>query len=237
MSGRIARVRGLLTRRGWLDRAGPDGTYPLRLGQDRRARVAMTVTEAEFLLLIATPGLKARPGGGWAARGVEPDQAASTVGAPGRIEGERTVMMADGRAVRLSANLGQTPIAWLASRTDAEGRPFLTPAEVAAGERLRADAEMALVGPSLTMRWDALPRAGGGSAARVEPGDRAMAAARRVARALNACEPRTRAFVEQVCIRETPLQTAERWAAIPRREGKRVLKVGLQALAAHYGIG
>ena len=87
------------------------------------------------------------------------------------------------------------------------------------------------------MRWDALPRSGGGSAARIEPGDRALAAGRRVAAALDACGPRCRAFVEQACIRDTALQAAERALGIPRRQGKLLLKEGLQLLAAHYRIG
>ena len=55
--------------------------------------------------------------------------------------------------------------------------------------------------------------------------------------ALDAVDPRARAMVEQVCIREGSLQLAEREAGLRRREGKTVLKTGLQALARHYGIG
>ena len=122
-------------------------------------------------------------------------------------------------------------------RKDQSGRPWLTPAEVAAGERLRAEAEIAAAGPSLTMRWDALPRSGsGGGAARVEPGDRALSASARVKAALDACGPRLRAMVEQVCIHGTSLQLAEQALCLRRRQGKTLLKQGLQALAEHYGL-
>jgi len=232
-----ARARRMLARPGaWLAETA-DGRYGLRLTADRRTRPIMTLDEAVFRALIATPGLRGRPGGGWTARPVEPVPTVSPAGAPGRIAGERSVMMADGTLITRRANLGESPIAWLARRKDANGQPWLSPAEVAAALRLRQDAETAMAGPSLTMRWDALPRAGGGSAARMEPGDRALTAGRRVARALRACEPRSRAFVEQACIHDTALAAAERALGVPRREGKRLLKAGLAALARHYGIG
>ena len=238
MSSLAARARGLLARGGWIDVAGRDGAYALRVGPDRRGRATMSLDEATFRALVESPGLKARTGGGWIIRAVATQRPAPPPGGPGRIEGERAVMEADGRLTLRRANLGESPVAWLARRKDADGRPWLSPAEVAAAERLRLDAEIAQSGPSLTMRWDALPRTGGsGSSARVEPGDRSLAAGRRVARALSALDPRSRAFVEQICIRESSLQAAERDAGLRRREGKTVLKTGLTALARHYGIG
>lgn len=236
MSGPVARARGLLARGGWIDSAGADGRYPLRLGADRRARTTLQLDETSFCALVETPGLKARTGGGWIARNGRAEAPAPAAGAPGRIEGARPVMEADGRLSLKRANLGCSPVAWLARRRDAEGRPLLSPVEAAAGERLRLDAEAAQTGPSLTMRWDALPRSGGGSSARVEPGDRALAAGRRVAAALAVCEPAGRAFVAQICIHDTSLQIAEREAGLARREGKMVLKAALRALARHYGL-
>ena len=238
MSGPVARARGLLARGGWIDVAAPDGTYALRMGGDRRTRATLTLSEAAFRDLVASPGLKARNGGGWAQRPAAAEAPSPRPGTPGRIEGERTLMGTDGGLTLHRANLGECPLAWLARRKEASGQPFLTAVEAAAGVRLRTDAEIAQAGPSLTMRWDALPRTGGGgSAARIEPGDRALAAGRRVARALGAVDPRARAMVEQVCIREGSLQLAERDAGLRRREGKAVLKAGLQALARHHGIG
>lgn len=238
MSGPTARARGLLARGGWVDVAAPDGTYALRVGADRRTRATMTLNETTFRALVESPGLKARAGGGWVKRSAQTELPSPQHGAPGRIEGERAIMDPDGRLTLRRANLGESPIAWLARRKDAEGRPWLTPAEIAAGERLRLDAELAQAGPSLTMRWDALPRTGGsGSSARVEPGDRTLAAGRRAAQALDALDHRTRALVQQVCIREGSLQLAEQEAGFRRREGKMALKCGLRRLADHYGIG
>lgn len=237
--GRLARIRTALARPGaWIDRQGAG--YALRMGGDRRSRVQFTLDEAGFRTLVRDPGLIVRPGGGWTARSPRPGNAPAPALAPGRPgfeAGERIVLAADGRATRHVVNLGESPILWLHRRKDADGRPFLTAAQAAAGERLRLEAEIALKGPSLTMRWDALPRAGGGSSARVEPSDRALAAARRVETALAACGPRLRPMVEQICIHGTALQLAERDLGVKKREGKLILTQGLSALAAHYGIG
>ena len=237
MSGEERRARRALARPGgWIEATG-DGGYALRAGRDRRARVLLTIGEATYRALVDDPGLKARPGGGWTAREtVRAEAAAPAAGRPGVTEGVRTVMDGDGRMRSHRANLTVSPIAWLSGRRDADGRPWIERAERAAAERLAADAEIALAGPSLTLRWDALPRAGGGSAARVEPGDRAMAAARRVEAALAACGPGRR-MVEAVCLRASALQAAEQDLGLRRRSGKAVLKAGLRALAAHYRIG
>ena len=232
----LDRARRMLARRGGWIEASPEG-YGLRASGDRRSRVVLTVTEAVFRQLIASPGLKLRPGGGWVARTASPEHAAEPKpGRPGVIEGLRTVMEADGRAVSRRANLGQSAVTWLARRRDADGQPWLQAAQVAAAARLSLEAETAARGPSVTLRWDALPRTGGGSAVRVAPGDGALAAARRVEAALAACGA-ARPMVEAICLRTSALQAAERDLGLRRREGKQLLKAGLSALAKHYGIG
>lgn len=232
------RARRLTARPGaWLDAIGAGQTYALRMGPGRRHRPIATLDETGFRALVETPGLRRRSSGGWEARGAPRPERAVPVGAPGRIEGERVLMEADGRPRRVRANLGQTPIQRLAARCDADGRPFLTPAEAAAGIRLGLEAERALSGPSLTMRWDALPRSSGRSAARVEPGDRALNAADRVKLALAACPPDTRAMLDQICIRGATLGLAEETFGLRRAAGRDVLKRGLAALARYYGVG
>ena len=234
----LDRARRLIARPGaWLDAIGPSETYALRLGPGRRHRPIATLDETAFRAVVETPGLRGRPNGGWEARDAPRRERSAPAGAPGRIEGERILMEADGRPRRVRVNLGQSPIQRLALRRDTEGRPFLTPAEAAAGLRLGLDAERALSGPSLTMRWDALPRSGTGSAARVEPGDRALYAADRVRRALAACPPDTRAVLDHICIRGATLGMTEEALCLRRREGRAVLKRGLAALARFYGVG
>lgn len=238
MSASADRARRLLARPGaWIDAVVPDRTYALRLGPTRAHRAIATLDEAVFRALVDAPGLRRRRNGGWEARDAPGPERPATAGAPGRIEGERILMEADGRSRRVRANLGQSPIQRLAARRDAAGRPFLTEAEAAAGIRLEREAEVALSGPSLTMRWDALPRSGGGSAARVEPGDRALNAADRVRRALAACPRDTRAVLDHICIRGATLGLTEESLGLRPRQGREALKRGLAALARHYGVG
>jgi hypothetical protein len=235
MTARLERARRLLVRAGaWLDTEGE--TYVLRLGGDRRARVTLRLDEVGFRALITDPGLRLRHGGGWCARAAVTTAPGPEAGRPGWVEGERTVIQPDGRLIRHRANLGESALTWLARRKDPTGRPWLTPVELAAGARLRAEAELALRGPYLTMRWDALPRSGGGSAARVEPSDRAVSAARRIEAALQACGPQLRGMIDRVCVRDLGLQSAEAELGLRRRQGRALLKRGLKALAVHYGL-
>jgi hypothetical protein len=232
----LARARRLLGRRDAWIATGPGG-YGLRAGGDRRHRIALELDEADFRRLVVSPGLMRRPGGGWVARVTAPAGVeAPEPGRPGMVEGTLTVMEGDGTPTQRRANLGQSAIAWLSQRKDADGRPWLRAAEVAAAARLGLDAELASRGPSVTMRWDALPRGGAGSAVRAEPGDPALAAGRRVEAALAACGT-ARPMIEAICIRASALQAAERDLGLRRREGKRLLRIGLAALAVHYRIG
>lgn len=230
------RARAFLARPGaWLD-GDAGGRYRLRLSPDRRRRPVLCLDEAAFLSLASDPGLAVRPEGGWRLRPAmehKPDDA----GRPGFEEGVRTLMLPDGRTGTRRANLGESPILWLARRKDVSGRPWLTPAEAAAGERLRMDAETASLGPSVTMRWDALPRAASGQGVRSSPTDRALAARARVQAALQSALPHHRAMLERICLHGSSLQLAEQGLGLRRRQGKTVLKQALTNLAAHYRIG
>lgn len=238
MTEDAGRARRLLARpSGWIE-AAPDG-YVLRVGRDRRTRVLLTIDEAVFRQLVSHPGLKIRPGGGWVARaGAPPPSPPSEPGRPGVIEGVRPVMESDGAVSSRRANLGQSAIVWLARRRGADGRAWLAPREIAAADRLSRDAEAAMRGPAVTMRWDALPRSGAGGEApgRSGPAASALAAGLRVETALAACGP-ARGMVEAICIRSTALQAAERDLGLARRRGKALLQTGLSALADHYRIG
>ena len=238
MTPRAERARRLLLdKRGWIEATMP-GVYALRILPDRRARVVLRLDEGEFTALVRDPGLAVRPGGGFQARrAAGSDRTGPPGGAPGRIDAIETRTLPDGGSLPVRVNLGDSAIAWLARRKDSAGRPWLTPTEVAAGLRLTRDAELAMKGPSLTQRWDALPRSGTGTAARVEPGEAALAAGRRVAAALQAVGPRLAPMLEAVCIRGSALKAAEGQFGLRRREGKTVLKHALRALAEHYGAG
>ena len=237
MSGAATQARRLLARPGGWIEAAPGGGYAVRIAADGPGPARLTVGETDFRALITEPGLKARRGGGWVMRRAgEPRRQPPAPGRPGLVEGRREVMDGDGVVRSHRANLTGSAIAWLSRRRDVDGQPFIDAAERAAAERLEIDAGAAVAGPSLTMRWDALPRCGGGSAVRAEPGERTLSAGRRVEAALAACGP-ARQMVEHVCIRASSLQAADQALGLRRRDGKVLLKRGLQALAAHYRIG
>lgn len=237
MSRLIERARALMERPGaWVDQVGHK--YPLRLGQDRRNRVLLMLDEPSFQALTLSPGLRTRCGGGWQARHARPRTSeTSPPGRPGMIEGNREVITPTGQLIPLKANLGESPIVWLARRKDASGRPWLTPAEIAAGERLRSEAQQAISGARLTMTWDATPIGQKGISRPLEPSERALNASQNVRLALKACSPRLRPMLEQVCIHGSSLQLAEQRLELRRRQGKTLLKQGLQELAIHYDYG
>lgn len=236
MSGEAERARRFLTRRGaWLEPAGD--RYLVRAGPDRRVRPLQRLGETEFLALVRAPGLVVRRGGGWVLRRPGLDLPAPAAGRPGLIEGERAVMEPDGRVSRRRVNLGESPVMWLARRKGPDGRPWLTAAEAAAGERLREDAELASLTPPVTQRWDGLPRHAGGSTSPFAPAFRAVRARDRVRAALDAVGPGLCEILERVCIHGSALQAAERQLGLERRTGRVLLRQALQKLAAHYRIG
>ena len=59
------------------------------------------------------------------------------------------------RAVPVLVNEGESPIGWLKSRKDRNGRPLISEEQYAAGERLRADYWFAHLSPRVTSNWEA----------------------------------------------------------------------------------
>ncbi|MBI1418129.1 MAG: helix-turn-helix domain-containing protein [Limimaricola sp.] len=128
-----------------------------------------------------------------------------------------------------------SPLIALARRKDRDGKPFLTRDQVAAGERLREDFELAQMGPKVTQNWDRFltapasgpqlgPLAGGG----------ASAAAARLRAALAELGPGLGDVALRCCCYLEGLEQAEErlgWAA---RSGKIVLRIALTRLQRHY---
>ena len=227
----LERARAMLTRPGaWLEPA-TSGGYALRTTPDRRRRPALHLGEGELCELVEAPGLAPRAGGGWTARVAAPRRASPEPGRPGVRLAKRTAVDDGGRTTTRTVNLGESPLGWLLSRG------ALTPVQAAAGERLREDVHRAGLLGRLTMSWDAGPKASGGRGPGLEPAERARASKARVAAALEAAGPGLREVLEQVCVRDTALEAAERELGLPRRAGKAVLRLALDRLAAHYRIG
>lgn len=235
---RVARAADLLSRPGaWLSEARAGG-YVVRLGADSRRRPLLSLDEAVFRRLARDRGLKPRPEAGWtlSRTAMQPGPAVPPPGRPSVLDGERLVAEPDGRLTPRRANLGESPLAWLARRRDAQGRPWLDALEVRAGERLRDDVQAAGTLGRLTMAWDAGPKARGGRGPGVEPAERARAAKARVRAALLAIDPAARRVVETVCLAGTALQAAETALGLRRRSAKHLLKQGLAELARHYRL-
>lgn len=150
----------------------------------------------------------------------------------------RAAIDADGdvRAVRGIAL--STVIARLAALRDASDKPWLTGAEIAAAQTLRADWQAAQSGLTRGSDWSAPPM-GGGARGPGNVQERAQAARcdarRRLADALDGLAQPLRRVVERVCLREDGLEALERAEGWPARSGKLALKLGLAQLAQALG--
>ena len=130
----------------------------------------------------------------------------------------------------VTVNVGESPIAWLASRG------LLSAAQLRAGERLRADYERAGLSARVTMRWDAAPpgksrggaRASDASLARID-------AHRRFHAALDAAGPGLADICWRVICAGEGIGDAEKGMGWPARSGKLVLGLALDRLGRFYG--
>jgi hypothetical protein len=134
-------------------------------------------------------------------------------------------------------NESESPLAWLARRKDAGGKPMINAAQFAAGERLRSDFTCAgmtpRIGANLTSPV-AHGRRGGGSNEHFS--DVVIAAKERLNLALDAAGPEFSGLLLDVCCFLKGLETVERERGWPRRTSKVVLGLALDRLARHYGI-
>lgn len=133
----------------------------------------------------------------------------------------------------VTVNMGESPLAWLHAR----GR--ISDAQLAAGERLRADYERAGLSPRVTMRWDAAPPArgprgaspaGGASLARID-------AHRRFHAAMAHVGPGLADICWRVLCAGDAMPDAEKRLGWPARAGRLVLMLALDRLAEFYGTG
>ena len=163
-------------------------------------------------------------------------EAASVFARQHQVTGRRRVVE-DGTARDLVVNLGETPLGWLARRRGPDGKAFLDPGEIAAGERLREDFERAQMGPRITQDWRRFLTPGEpGRSGAGEPAAGPTEARRRLAEALEALGPGLNDAALRACCFLEGLEATERrmgWAA---RSGKVVLKIALSRLAEHYGF-
>lgn len=145
---------------------------------------------------------------------------------------ERMVEDTAGLKRRVTVNLAESPLAWLASRGHVSMR------QLDAGERLRSDYEMAALGPRVTMRWDASPvaRTPGGVAERLDPTLAQISARRRFDGAVEAAGPGLADILWRVVCAGEGIGPAEKALGWPTRAGKLVLCFALDRVADFYGI-
>ncbi|OCX63140.1 hypothetical protein BFP70_13100 [Thioclava sp. SK-1] len=133
-------------------------------------------------------------------------------------------------------NLYESPIGVLSRRRDKNGDPFLTPAMVTAGERLREDFELAQMGPRVTQNWDRFLTVGdrSGYNPNASLGGGSEHARERVAAALADLGPGLGDMALRCCCYLEGLEAAEKRLGWSARSGKIVLRIALQRLHRHY---
>jgi|FEC22Drversion2_1045045.scaffolds.fasta_scaffold00279_41 hypothetical protein len=140
------------------------------------------------------------------------------------------------RVVTTVAN--ESPLAWLRRRRGADGAPLVSETRYLAGERLRADFERAGLMARVTADWSrpAGRQRRGATNPAADVIDSAIAARQRVNAVFRALGPELAALLIDVCCLLIGLEDAERRRGWPRRSAKVVLGIGLDRLAAHYGL-
>ena len=153
-----------------------------------------------------------------------------------RMAGTRYVSEGSGQGQVYTVNLAESPLTWLAGRKGADGAPFLLPAQLEAGERLREDFTRAGLMARVTVDWNA-PLGGGGASDRgLTMSEVALAARQRVRAALIAVGAEFEDVLLLLCCHLKGLEEVERMLGWPPRTGKIVLRMALERLARHYGI-
>jgi hypothetical protein len=120
----------------------------------------------------------------------------------------------------------ESPLGWLKSRKDRNGRPLIDEYQFDAGERLRANYCFAHLPQRVTANWSAP----------APSSDNALAAKQRVHQALRDVGPELAGVLVDVCCELKGLEEAEKEHGWPQRAGKVVLQIALTRLARHYGL-
>lgn len=136
----------------------------------------------------------------------------------------------------VTVNAAESPLAALARLKGRGGGLFLQPAQVEAGERLRADFTRGQMQPSLGQRWQPvrLGRQPGPSAGIADLTDAALSARLRVEAALHEVGPELSGVLLDICCFLKGLTEVERERQWPARSAKLMLRTALAALARHY---
>ena len=137
------------------------------------------------------------------------------------------------RGIRYNAS--ESPLSALARRKDRDGKPFLSPELVAAGERLREDFELSQMGPRITQNWERFLAGGarGEFSGAGETGGSEQAK-KRVTAALSDLGPGLGDVVLRCCCFLEGMESVEERMGWSARSGKIVLRIALTRLKTHY---
>ncbi len=134
----------------------------------------------------------------------------------------------------------ESPLYWLSRRRDRSGQAFIDELQLKAGERLRGDFTLGAMMPCVTQNWSPVAFTGGGargSDKELQLRDNQLRARERFRAALADVGPEFADILVDVCCHLKGLEDIEALKGWPRRTGKVVLKLGLDRLARHYGLG
>jgi hypothetical protein len=159
--------------------------------------------------------------------------------APGRALASRLIPV-DGQQRMVLVDERESPLLWLHRRMGKDGKPQISAAEFAAGERFRADLTLARMLPRVTMNWDAASSPddrGQGGRDPAGASDASLAARQRVRQACDRLGPELSGLAIDVCGFLKGLDLVERERRWPARSAKIVLRLALAGLVSHYGLG
>ena len=153
-----------------------------------------------------------------------------------QLWGEKPVRDDAGKIRKIRVNLAESPLAALARRKGADGKPFLTMDLVQAGEKLREDFERAQMGPRVAQNWERFLTGSDRGAGFADGGiaEGPQGARDRVTKALDDLGPGLADVVMRICCFLEGMESAEKRLGWSARSGKIVLKIGLQRLLKHY---
>lgn len=222
MSDAMAHLLRRLKRGAKLTKAG--GAYLLAARCGPKAVVAIDLVEAACAagILAETPaGIVVTAAGERWLEGRDPvhsrHQALET----------RRLKDADGRERFVVVNAAESPLSWLRRR----GRIGVVAFE--AGEKLRRDYTIGQITPRLGVDYSAPV---GGHSFRPDLAETVVAARQRFNQAMRAAGPGLADVLFDVCCYLMTLEECETRRRWPRGSARVVLDLGLQRLAAHYGM-
>lgn len=200
-----------------------------RLGIER---AVLDCLEAAGLIAIVHDSVSLTRAGGERAGQARDDALAAR-----KQEQEPAIVIREGEAEAVTVNVAESPLGLLWRRRGRDGERFLAVREFAAGERLRRDFTRGQIMPRVGVNWSAAGasgRQGGFGNGFAEMTDAALAARRRVEKALDDVGPELAGMLVDVCCFLKGLERVEAERGWPARSAKVVLKTALGMLARHY---